>query len=332
MRAPAFYYRRPGLLSFLLLPFGIAYGAAAAWRMNRPGVRAGVPVICIGNPTLGGAGKTPTAIAVAQLLAEAGERPAFLSRGYGGTDAGPVLVDPAAQTAEQVGDEPLLLARHFPAVVARDHVAGARLAVGNGATVLVLDDGFQNPALEKDCSLLVIDAEAGIGNGDVFPAGPLRAPLATQLARAQGLVRVGSGEGSRKVEDQARMMNIPVLAGRLVPDADAAEELRGQTALAFAGIGRPEKFFESLRAAGAELAGTRSFPDHHRFTAAEARALLEAARNRNAQLVTTEKDMARMLGDAALAELRAQTKTLPVRLRFDDGRAMRRLLERALAT
>lgn len=330
MRAPAFYFRRPGLLSFLLLPFGTAYGAVASWRMGRPGARVGVPVVCIGNPTLGGAGKTPTAIAVARLLADMGEKPAFLSRGYGGADAGPVLVDAATQSAERVGDEPLLLARHFPTVVARDRLAGAHLAIGNGASVLALDDGFQNPSLAKDCSLLVIDAETGIGNGDVFPAGPLRAPLAAQFAHAQGLVRVGTGEAARAVEETARVTGIPIFAARLVPDAQAAAELGGRKVLAFAGIGRPEKFFTSLREIGAELLETRSFSDHHRFTAADARALLGAARTRNLTLVTTEKDIARMQGDAALAELAAQSKALPVRLRFADEEAVRRVLELAV--
>jgi tetraacyldisaccharide 4'-kinase len=330
MRAPRFYFRPPGLASFLLLPFAMLYGAVAGWRMRRPGARAGVPVICIGNPTLGGAGKTPTAIAVARLLAAMGEKPAFVSRGYGGSDAGPVQVDPGAHDAARVGDEPLLLARHFPTFVARDRLAGGRLAAASGASVLVLDDGFQNPLLAKDCSLLVIDGAVGVGNGDVFPAGPLRAPLSAQLALAQGVVRVGAGEASRAVESQAVTTGLPVFSARLTPDSTAATALKGAKVLAFAGIGRPEKFFETLRATGANIVETRSFDDHHRFSANDAQRLLAAAKARSLLLVTTEKDMARMQGDPALAELAAQATSLPVQLSFEDLEGVRRLLERTL--
>ena len=331
MRAPAFYYRRPGLASFLLLPFGLAYGAVATVRMRQRGARVGVPVICVGNPTLGGAGKTPTALALAHMLAAMGETPVFLSRGYGGDDAGPVLVDPAQHGANSVGDEPILLAHAFPTVVAHDRVAGARLAAGHGASVIVMDDGFQNPALAKDVSLLVVDGASGIGNGDVFPAGPLRAPLHAQLSLAQGVVRVGAGGASDFVEKQAQAAGLPVFAARLVPDAATAKELKGKKVLAFAGIGRPEKFFETLRLLGAELADTRAFADHHRYSANEARDLVGAARTRGLTLVTTEKDRARMQGDAALTELAAAARTLAVRLEFADETAVRKLMERALA-
>jgi tetraacyldisaccharide 4'-kinase len=330
MRAPGFYDRPPGLASFLLLPFALAYGAIAAWRMRQTGERVGVPVICIGNPTLGGAGKTPTAIAVAQMLAAMGEKPGFLSRGYGGSDPGPVLVEANAHAASQIGDEPLLLARHYPAFVARDRLAGARLAAASGISVLVLDDGFQNPALAKDCSLLVIDGDSGIGNGDVFPAGPLRAPLDVQLSLAQAVVRVGTGKGSRPAEDRARMMGLPVFGAQLVPDEGALAALKSKPLLAFAGIGRPEKFFATLKAAGAVVVESRSFGDHHRYTADEARDLIDAAKRGNLSLVTTEKDLARMRGDTALKALAAQSSPLPVRLQFDDEAAVKALLERTL--
>jgi tetraacyldisaccharide 4'-kinase len=254
MRAPGFYFRRPGLAAFLLLPFAMAYGAAASWRMRRSGSRASVPVICVGNPTLGGAGKTPAAIAIAQMLAAMGERPVFLSRGYGGGERGPVRADPARHSAREVGDEPLLLAGVFPTIVARDRVAGATLAAAQGASVIVMDDGFQNPALVKDLSLLMVDAATGIGNGDVFPAGPLRAPLHVQLAAAQALVRVGRGEASGFVEEQAKAAGLKVLAAELMPDPQIAARLKGKPLLAFAGIGHPEKFFATLRALGATIA------------------------------------------------------------------------------
>jgi tetraacyldisaccharide 4'-kinase len=330
MRAPGFYYRRSGLAAFLLLPFSMLYGAAIARLMGWPGARAALPVICIGNPTLGGAGKTPTAIAIAHMLADMGERPAFLSRGYGGSEKGPVLADPAMHTAREVGDEPLLLAGEFPTVVARDRPAGAALARAEGASVIVMDDGFQNPSLSKDLALLVVDAATGIGNGDVFPAGPLRAPLHAQLAFAHAVVRVGRGEASRFVEEQAKADGLNVFAAELAPDPQVAASLKGKKLLAFAGIGHPRKFFGTLRLHGANIVEERAFADHHRYTAADARELLESAKARGLTLATTEKDLARMKGDAALNELVAKSTALPVRLQFENEEGVRKLLGRAL--
>src|SRR6266702_4634659 len=159
--------------------------------MRRPGSAAGVPLICVGNPTLGGAGKTPAALAIGRFLKAAGERPFFLSRGYGGRARGPLVVDPGRHGAREVGDEPLLLARIAPTVVARARPAGAAVARARGASVIVMDDGFQNPSLAKDFAVLVLDGRRGIGNARVFPAGPLRAPLEIQLERTQALIAVG---------------------------------------------------------------------------------------------------------------------------------------------
>jgi tetraacyldisaccharide 4'-kinase len=330
MRAPGFYYRPPGLAAFLLLPFAMAYGAVAEWRMGRPGKRAKIPVVCIGNPTLGGAGKTPTAIAVATLLNAMGERPAFLSRGYGGNTKGPALVDPARHNASEVGDEPLLLARIFPTIVSRDRVAGAALAAASGASVVVMDDGFQNPSLAKDLSLLVIDGATGIGNGDVFPAGPLRAPLHAQLALAHGMVRVGKGEASNFVEAQAKSAGLKLFAAGLAPDLAIAASLKGRKLLAFAGIGHPEKFYATLRSLGAYVSEARSFEDHHRYSASDARELIETAKAQGLTLATTEKDHARMKGDTAFNELMQNSTALPVRLEFEDEKSVRELLEGAL--
>src|SRR4051812_991087 len=194
MREPGFWWRPLGVAAALLSPFGSAYGAVAATRMAQTGRRARVPVICVGNLTLGGAGKTPTAIAVAELLESAGRRPFVLSRGYGGELSGPVLVDAARHRAAEVGDEPLLLAQHVPTMVARDRAAGAEAACSAGAGSIVMDDGFQSPGLHKNRSILVVDGRRGIGNGMVFPAGPLRAPLERQLRRAQALLVIGSGQ------------------------------------------------------------------------------------------------------------------------------------------
>jgi tetraacyldisaccharide 4'-kinase len=331
MRAPGFWWNSPGFVSALLAPFAAIYGDIAAARMRRPGERASVPVICVGNPTLGGAGKTPAALAIAHLLQAEGEQPFFISRGYGGRETGPLRVDSDRHDAREVGDEPLLLAHAFPTVVARDRVAGAKLAAEQGASAVVLDDGFQNPALHKDLALLVVDGASGIGNGRVLPAGPLRAPLSPQLKLAHRLVRVGAGAAGETVARIAAAMAVPLLDARLVPESAAAASLSGRTVLAFAGIGHPGKFFTTLAETGAELAECRAFADHHFYSADDARSLLETARARKLLLVTTEKDLVRMKGDPALAELAKSARALPVRLKFDDDTAVRALLKRVLA-
>ena len=322
MRAPAFWWQTPGLCSTVLAPIGAIYGAVAGSRMRQTGARADVPVICIGDPTVGGAGKTPVAIAVAKTLIAQGKRPYFLTRGYGGREQGPLLLDPAKHSAADAGDEPLLLAAVAPVVVSADRVAGAKLAAQSGADVVVMDDGFQNPALIKNLSLLVIDAKGGVGNGRVFPAGPLRAPLPEQLQRANAIVLIGNGEAGEQVARDASK----VLRASIVPDADAAAALKGKSLFAYAGIGRPEKFFATLESIGGNITERRAFPDHHAFSADEANELLAAARSRNLTLVTTEKDLARMRGNAGLNELADASKALPITLRFQDERALDALL------
>jgi tetraacyldisaccharide 4'-kinase len=265
------------------------------------------------------------------MLAQANEPPVFLSRGYGGQTIGPVVVDPARHDATEVGDEPLLLARAAPTVVARDRMLGAQAAIAAGARVIVMDDGFQNPSLVKDVAVLVVDARRGVGNARVLPAGPLRAPLEPQLARAHALVIVGDGDGARDVEAAARMHKLAVFRARLAPDRQVVAALRGR-ALAFAGIGDPGKFFKTLVEAGVTLAATRAFADHHRYTASEASALCEAADHADATLVTTEKDFVRLQGDFEMAELLSRARALPVTLEFADEAAFRAfLLERLSA-
>jgi tetraacyldisaccharide 4'-kinase len=325
MREPPFWWRQGDRAAAMLAPLGAIYGAVAARRMAREGVRAGVPVVCIGNPTVGGAGKTPAALTVARMLQSAGETPVFLSRGYGGQLAGPVRVDPTKHLASDVGDEPLLLARAAATIVARDRVSGAEAAEAAGAGVIVMDDGFQNPALAKDVSVLVVDARRGVGNGRIIPAGPLRAPLDVQLDRAQALIVVGAGDAA-SITDQARKRALPVFSARLAPDPAFVASIGGARVLAFAGIGDPEKFFTTLREAGVAIAATRSFDDHHRYTQAEAQMLRDEAHRTGLVLVTTEKDMARMQGDQEAALLSALSLALPVTLEFDDTVGFRSLL------
>jgi tetraacyldisaccharide 4'-kinase len=329
MREPAFWQSRPGLAAWLLAPLSWLYGLVAARRLRRRGRCARVPVVCIGNFTVGGAGKTPTALAVADMLAAAGGRPAFLSRGYGGRLAGPLLVEPARHGAADVGDEPLLLVRAAATIVARGRVEGATLAAASGAGVIVMDDGFQNPSLAKDFSVLVVDGQRGIGNGRVIPAGPLRAPLEAQLAQTHALVVIGPTAGAVDVVAAARAHNIPIFAARLRPDPGFVAALGSGRVLAFAGIGDPQKFFATLAEAGIAVAATRSFADHHRYTYAEARSLCEDADRDGLALVTTEKDYVRLAGDGAFAELAAHAHALPVTLALEDeGRFKSLLLER----
>jgi tetraacyldisaccharide 4'-kinase len=331
LRAPTFW-RETGILAAVLAPVGGLYGWAAAARMRRPGSSAGVPVICVGNLTLGGAGKTPAALAIGRFLLAAGERPFFLSRGYGGAAEGPLIVDPAQHRAGNVGDEPLLLARIAPTVVARDRPAGAALARESGASVIVMDDGFQNPSLAKDFAVLVVDGRRGIGNARVFPAGPLRAPLETQLERAQAVIAVGEIAAAAGVLGKAEAMDIPVFHGRLEPDAQALAALAGKNVLAFAGIADPQKFFATLADGGIRIGARRSFADHHRYSAKEAASLLAEADRHGLVPVTTEKDLVRITGDPRTAALAARAQAVPVELVLDQEAALQRLVLSAVST
>ncbi len=319
MREPAFWWHRAGLAAALLAPIAAFYGAIAARRMAKVGARATLPLLCVGNFTLGGAGKTPAAMTLARLLQHAGEKPFCLSRGYGGTIPGPKQVDAHADHANEVGDEALLLARVAPTFVARDRVAGAQAAAAAGASLVIMDDGLQNAALIKDFTIAVVDGRRGIGNACVFPAGPLRAPLGAQLARTDVLLVVGEDGGAADVIAAARSRGLPVWHGRLLPAAGAAAALKGRKVLAFAGIGDAQKFFSTAEESGFDVARRRAFPDHHRFTAEEAAALIMDAEHDGLALLTTEKDRARMAGDPLLETLAARAHTLPVTLVLDSA-------------
>jgi tetraacyldisaccharide 4'-kinase len=314
------FWARPGLVPDLLQPLAWAYAAAAAARRawTRPW-RAPVPVICVGNLVAGGAGKTPVAIALARRLQAKGRAVHLLSRGYGGSLAGPVAVDRLRHGAGQVGDEALLLAAAAPAWIARDRPAGARAAIDAGAECLLLDDGLQNPTLAKDLSLLVIDGAYGLGNGRVLPAGPLREPLAAGLARADAVVLMGDDRAGVT----ARLGGKTLLRARLVPENAAA--FAGRAVVPFAGIGRPAKFFATLEGIGAQLVARHAFADHHPYSAAELQRLLAEAQAAHAVLVTTAKDAMRLP-----AEWRAHVEVLAVNAEFADVAALDRLVDRAL--
>jgi len=318
VRAPE-YWRAGGE------PPGWAVAATHLWRLGTMLKRAlarpdapTLPLICVGNATAGGAGKSPVVQALVRDLRAAGRRPAVLSRGHGGRERGPLLVDSAVQSAADVGDEPLLHARLCPTVIARDRAAGARLiARSDLADVIVMDDGLQNTGVRPTAALLVIDGGFGFGNGRLIPAGPLREPVAEAAARVDAAVLIGADQTGARAQLPP---GLPVFAARVEP-APGTETWRGRPALAFAGIGRPDKLFDTLRELGAELVETVAFPDHHPFAPDEIMALIDRASAAGATLVTTEKDHVRLPADA-----RAMVEALPVRLVWQDPVAVDRWL------
>lgn len=323
MRAPAFW--DAGVVSpwpALLTPLAVLYGAAGKLRraLANP-LRLPIPVVCVGNLVAGGAGKTPAVIALVRHLKQKGRKPHVVTRGYGGRLVGPVVVD-HAHSAADVGDEALLLAAETTVWVARDRAAGGQAAVAAGADCVVLDDGFQNPALHQDVRLLVIDQAFGLGNGRVIPAGPLREAPERGFPRAHGVIALrGEGERIRKLPVPA---GLPVFTARLAPGI-ALADIAGARVVAFAGIGRPAKFFATLRAIGCDVVAEHAFPDHHAFDTDVVMRLVDEAKALKARLVTTAKDAVRLPESA-----RTLIDVLPVHLLFDDPLAADRLLAAVL--
>jgi len=308
------------------MPLGAIYGVIAGHRLQREGFDAGIPVLCVGNYHVGGAGKTPTVLALAKLLGELGETPVVLSRGYGGQLRGPILVDLDRHAAVDVGDEPVMLARTIPVVVARDRIDGVALARSQGASVILMDDGFQNPAIAKDASLIVIDGTRGLGNARVFPAGPLRAPLPPQLARTDALIIVGGGSAADAVAAVVAARGKPVLSAHLRADEASLASLRGKRVLAFAGIGDPTRFFRTLRANGIEVVKERAFADHHPFSENQIETLSKEAGRDALTLVTTEKDLARLHGRDGLPGWAREIVPFAVTLEFDGAVQLRKFV------
>lgn len=312
MKTPEFWTKQ-SFLSDILQPLSTIYAAATAWRLkSHTPYKSEYPVICIGNLTAGGTGKTPVSLSIAEMLQNMGKNPYFISRGYGGSLHN-IVVNPTVHTPQQVGDEPLLLAEAAPAVINSDRAAAAKLAINNGADCLVMDDGFQNPTLHKDISFLVFDGNYGIGNGRVIPAGPLREPFTEGIKRAQAVIILGDDKHS-----VAKQTDLPVFYGKI---KEEQPKITNRNIVAFCGIGHPEKFFASLNKCGFNLVKTFNFPDHHFYTRAELSSLIEFAQKNNLDIYTTSKDFIKIL-----PELRPHFKVLNIKISWQDEAALQNFL------
>ena len=329
-KAPDFWWEKPSWKARALLPLSLLYGAISEKRMGRmirPSVS--IPVICIGNYTVGGAGKTPTAIALARAARQMGLKPGFLSRGYGGSIKSATLVDPAQHDSFKVGDEPLLLAREGMAVIAKKRIEGARLLEQLGADLIIMDDGFQSAQLTIDLSLIVVDSNRSIGNGLVIPSGPLRVALPLQLQQTDMILKVGKGKEIAPLLRHASKIGKRFLLAEIKPHKHP--QLIGQKLIAFAGIGDPEKFYRTLRSLDLNVVETVSFPDHHMFSEVDANALLSLAREKGALLVTTAKDAVRLNDRTGAAkQLSEQCHVLDIDMVFDDPASVKALIDTAV--
>lgn len=328
--APPFWWTKADWRAWGLSPFSFVYGKVAGHRLARAR-RASipVPVICVGNFTVGGAGKTPTALTLARTAREKGFVPGFLTRGYGGSLDVTTLVEIGHHRATAVGDEALLLAREAMTVVSRRRADGARKLVSEGADLIIMDDGFQSASLEIDFALIVIDSVRGIGNGHLVPGGPVRAPIAEQMRQLSAILKVGDGDAADRLVRQASRAAKPVYVSSLVPQP--APGIGDRPLLAFAGIADPGKFYRTVEALGGRISVRRSFPDHHYFTEDEVADLLDDAQKQGLALVTTAKDAVRLDGQhGRTAELAGAMRVVEVEMVFDDPHGPGNIIDQAV--
>lgn len=324
--APPFWWEKPDWRALALSPLSALYASVAGRRLHRaPREKIPAPVLCVGNFTVGGTGKTPVAIALAGRARQMGFSPGILSRGHGGGFSSPHVVDVHHDAAKHVGDEPLLLAEHAPVAVSANRAAGARLLLErHGCDFLIMDDGFQSARIHIDYALMVVDARYGLGNGRVIPGGPLRARVVDQLVYSNALLRMGEGSAADAVVRQAARAGKPVFDARSRPRD--AESFAGRRFLAFAGIGHPDKFFDTVSSTGATVALARPFPDHHFYAADELEDLLATARADELELVTTAKDAVRLRHGTASPEFLERLNVLEIEAVFDQEQAPARIV------
>jgi tetraacyldisaccharide 4'-kinase len=328
--APPFWWENADWRALLLTPLSALYGFAAEWRLtSAKSPKIDLAVLCVGNFTVGGGGKTPTVLALAKHALEMGLKPGILTRGYGGTEKGPHLVDEAKDSADHVGDEPLLMSFTAPVVVARNRLKGAELLKRYGCDLIIMDDGFQSARLHADCNLLVVDARRGIGNGHVIPAGPLRAPLLAQMRKTDALLVIGKADRAEPVVRAAARAAKPVFEAEIKWDDEAT--IKGRRFLAFAGLADPDKFFDTLQSSGAWVSLTRSFPDHYHYSDDDIQELMQTAETGGLTLVTTEKDAVRFVrGTAAAQRLADTTMVFQIEIAFDEENTASQLIQGTL--
>jgi tetraacyldisaccharide 4'-kinase len=328
--SPPFWWEKPDWRAFALSPLSFTYGFVAGRRMHTAKrEKIAAPVLCVGNFTVGGTGKTPVAIALARQAKRMQLKPGILSRGHGGGFSSPHLVDPSHDSAKHVGDEPLLLAEHAPVAVTPNRAAGAQLLIDrHGCDFLIMDDGFQSARIHIDYALVVVDARYGLGNGRVIPAGPLRARVVDQLVYTSSLLKMGEGTAADRVIRQAARAGKPIYEARTRPRGRKA--FAGKRFLAFAGIGHPDKFFDTVTGAGAVVVLSRAFPDHHVYGEDELAELLKTARDNEMRLITTAKDAARLRHGAASAEFLEMLDILEIDAVFEQDYAPTRVINETL--
>ncbi len=327
---PSFWWQKNSLAGLATAPLGFIYGFVAAQNMLRsPKHYVDLPVLCIGNYIVGGAGKTPTAIALAKAVKKMGKKPGFLSRGYGGGIVEATLVDVETHNSKDVGDEPLILTKHAITVIAAKRNEGAELLAKSGVDIIIMDDGFQNPSLYKDFNLVVVNSKRGIGNGFSMPAGPLRVSFGAQLRKTDALLVIGDENGATQVVRHAARAAKPIYNARI--HVLNARLFKGKRYLAFAGIADPEKFYTSVESTGAKIIHRRSFHDHHPFLDEEIKEMLELAKVEGLEIITTEKDMARLVRQSDVHKTLAEkAQILAITLKFDDPKMLENVIKKTI--